>query len=151
MKIEVNTPSSGDYAWVVADRIRFLGSLPGSPIELLDIEVSPGSGTPPHTHEAAELLYVLEGELTVRQFGPELPPVVTQAGAGTALMIPSRVPHNYINESGKPVRMMVMLEDSMVAFFREIGAAEQPSGAPDFARIGAAMERHGIKALVSAA
>lgn len=151
MKMEVNTPANADYTWVIADKIRFLGGIPGSSIELLDIEVPQGSGTPPHTHEAAELMYILEGELTVRQFGPELPPVVTQAGPGTAVKIPSRVPHNYVNEGSKPVRMLVMLEASMVAFFRDVGSAERPTGAPDFARIGAAMERHGIEALASAA
>jgi quercetin dioxygenase-like cupin family protein len=150
MTIDVNTPSNADCRWVVADKVRFLGNLPDSPIELLDIQVPAGSGTPPHTHEAAELFYVLEGELTVRQFGPEIPPVVIHAGPGTSVKIPSRVPHNYVNESGKPVRMLVMLEASMVAFFRDIGASEPASGVPDFARIGAAMERHGIEALASA-
>ncbi|WP_437354283.1 cupin domain-containing protein, partial [Neorhizobium petrolearium] len=151
MIIDVNTPSNADCCWVVADKIRFLGSLPSSSVELLDIEVPAGSGTPPHTHEAAELFYLLEGELTIRQFGPEMPPVVIHAGPGTSVKIPSLVPHNYINESGKPVRMLVMLEASMVAFFRDIGTAEPASGAPDFARIGTAMERHGIEALASAA
>lgn len=151
MTIDVNTSADADCRWVVADKIRFLGSLPGSPVELLDIEVPAGSGTPPHTHKAAELFYVLEGELTVRQFGPEVPPVVIHAGPGTSVKIPSRVPHNYANESDKPVRMLVVLDASMVAFFRDIGTAEPTSGAPDFARIVAAMERHGIEALAGAA
>jgi quercetin dioxygenase-like cupin family protein len=150
MTIDVNTPSNADCCWVVADKVRFLGNLPGSSIELLDIEVPAGSGTPPHTHESAELFYVLEGELTVRQFGAAAPPVVIRAGAGTSVRIPSRVPHNYVNESAKPVRMMVMLEASMVAFFRDIGSAAPASGAPDLERIGAAMDRHGIEALASA-
>lgn len=151
MNIEVTNKDGADYLWVVADRIRFLGSVPGSDLQLLDIEVPPGSGTPPHTHEAAELLYVLEGELTVRQFGPGLPPQVFAAGPGTSISIPSRVPHNYVNESGKPVRMLVAVEPSMVAFFREIGSSEPPQGAPDFDKIGAAMARHGIEALAMAA
>ncbi|MFB2553615.1 cupin domain-containing protein [Ensifer soli] len=151
MTIDANPPSKADCRWVVADKIRFLGNLPGSSIELLDIEVPAGSGTPPHTHDSAELFYVLEGELTVRQFGSEMPPVVIHAGPGTSVRIPSRVPHNYVNESGNPVRMLVMLEASMVAFFRDIGSAEPAGGPPDFRRIGAAMERHGIEALASAA
>ncbi len=151
MTIEAKTPSDAEFRWVIADRIRFLGRLPGFPIELLDIEVPPGSGTPPHTHESAELFYVLDGELTVRQFGKGIPPVVIHAGPGTSVTIPSRVPHNYVNESGAPVRMLVVLETSMVAFFRDIGSAEPSTAAPDFARIGAAMQRHGIEALADAA
>ncbi len=151
MIIQVNNPSDADSGYVVADKIRFLGNIPGYPIELLDIEVPAGSGTPPHTHESAELFYVLEGELTVRQFGPEILPVVIHAGPGTSVRIPSRVAHNYVNESGSPVRMLVMLETSMVAFFRDIGSPEPAAGPPDFERIGAAMQRHGIQALAPAA
>lgn len=68
MTIDVNWPGQGDTLWVVADRIRFLGGLPGSPLHLLEVEVPPGSGTPPHRHPAAEMFYVVSGELTVRQF-----------------------------------------------------------------------------------
>jgi quercetin dioxygenase-like cupin family protein len=125
--------------------------VPGSAAELVDIEVPAGSGTPPHTHRSPELFYIQEGELTLREFGPALPPKVIRATAGTSVRIPSMVPHNYVNESGKPVRMLVMLEPSMIAFFREIGSVERPQGTPDFARIGAAMARHGIEALAMAA
>lgn len=151
MTIVANAPSNADCRWVIADKIRFLGSLPGFPIELLDIDVPAGSGTPPHTHESSELFYVLDGELTVRQFGQGTPPSVIHAGPGTTVTIPSGVPHNYVNESGAPVRMLVMLETSMVAFFRDIGSAEPTSAPPDFERIGAAMRRHGIEALPDAA
>ena len=151
MTIEANPPANADFRWVVADKIRFLGNLPGSSIELLDIEVPAGAGTPPHTHKSAELFYVLEGELTVRQFGSDIPPEVIHAGPGTSVRIPSRAPHNYVNESGKPVRMLVMLEASMVAFFRDIGSAKPANCMPDLARIAAAMERHGIEALAGAA
>ena len=36
MKIDVTTPRGGETLWVVADRIRFLGGIPGSNFELLD-------------------------------------------------------------------------------------------------------------------
>lgn len=151
MTLEVTTSANADYLWVVDDRVRFLGGVPGSDLELVDIEVPAGSGTPPHTHESPELFYVLEGELTVREFGAGAPPQVMRAGPGTSVRIPSMVPHNYVNESGKPVRMLVLLEPTMIAFFREIGSVERPQGGPDFARIGAAMQRHGIEALAMAA
>lgn len=119
-------------------------------MELLDTVLPPGSGTPPHTHESPELFYILEGELTVRQFHADQPPSVLCAGAGSSLKIPSRIPHNYLNEGDKPVRMLVMLEQSMTAFFRAIGTTEKQN-APDFAGIEAAMQRHGVHALAVAA
>jgi quercetin dioxygenase-like cupin family protein len=151
MNIEMTTANNAEYLWVVADRIRFLGGVPGSDLELLDIEVPPGSGTPPHIHESPELFYILEGDLTVRQFGAGLLQQVSKAGPGTSVRVPSRVPHNYSNESDKPIRMLVMLAPSMIAFFRDIGSVDRPQGTPDFARIGAAMDRHGIEALAMAA
>ena len=145
MSLDVTTDSTAEYLWVMADRIRFLGGVPGSDLELIDIEVAPGSGTPPHLHDSPELFYILEGEMTVRQFEAGLLPRVVKAGAGTSVRVPSRVPHNYANESDRPARMLVMLASSMIAFFRDIGSTERPQGAPDFAGIGAAMDRHGIE------
>ena len=151
MKVDVNRPEGGDALWVVADRIRFLGGLPGSELELLEVEVPSGSGTPPHSHAAAEMFYIVEGELTVRQFpGGTEPPAVITAGPGVTVRIASGVPHNYANESGRAVKMVVLIEPAMIAFFRDIGTTERQDQ-PDFARIGAAMERHGIDVLNMAA
>ncbi|APO73581.1 cupin 2 domain-containing protein [Rhizobium etli 8C-3] len=150
MEIEVNSPDSGETLWVVADRIRFLGGLFGSDLELIEVEVPPGSGTPPHTHASPEMFYVVEGELTVRHFAPGGSPKATVAGPGTSIRVEPMAPHNYSNDSQAPVRMLVLVERSMIAFFRDIGTSE-PQAQPDFARIGAAMQRHNIDALTMAA
>lgn len=44
MKTDVMRPESGDSLWVVADRIRFLGGLPGLDLELVEVEVPAGPG-----------------------------------------------------------------------------------------------------------
>ena len=146
MSMKVTTPQEGEARWVVADHIRFLGGFAGANVELVEVEIPPGSGTPPHSHASPELFYVLDGEVTIRHFAAGKPPVTVPARAGTSVSIDGNVPHNYMNESGKPARMLVLVEPSMTAFFREIGTAA-PQGEPDFARIGAAMQRHGIEAL----
>jgi quercetin dioxygenase-like cupin family protein len=144
MRIEVNTSTNGDALFVVGDRIRFLGGLPGSDLELVEVDVPSGSGTPPHSHTSAELFYVVAGNLTVRTFSDAgQPPAVAVAGPGDAITIASGVPHNYVNESAKPVKMLVLLERSMVAFFRDVGTSDRQTE-PDFAKLGAAMEKHGI-------
>ncbi|TGP18164.1 MULTISPECIES: cupin domain-containing protein [unclassified Mesorhizobium] len=150
MNFNVTTPEAAQTLWVVADRIRLLGGIADSSLELIEVEVPPGSGTPPHSHASPELFYVLEGTLTVRHFGAGGSPEVTVAGPGTSVRIGPRAPHNYSNDSGRPVRMLVLVEPSMIAFFRDIGTVE-PQAQPDFARIGAAMQRHGIEALPAAA
>ncbi|RWM06359.1 MAG: cupin domain-containing protein [Mesorhizobium sp.] len=150
MTFNVITPEAAQTLWVVADRIRLLGGIADSSLELIEVEVPPGSGTPPHSHASPELFYVLEGALAVRHFGAGGPPEVTVAGPGTSVRIGPKAPHNYSNDSDRPVRMLVLVEPSMIAFFRDIGTVE-PQAQPDFARIGAAMQRHGIEALPVAA
>lgn len=150
MEFDVTTPENGETLWVVADRIRFLGGIAGSGLELIEVEIPPGSGTPPHTHASPEMFYVTEGEVTVRRFAAGGPPEVAVAGPHAAIHIGSMVPHNYSNDSGRPARMLVLLEPSMIAFFRDIGTRE-PQAQPDFARIASAMQRHGIEMLTIAA
>lgn len=150
MNFDVIPANGGETLWVVADRIRFLGGLPGSNLELLDIEVPAASGTPPHIHASSEMFFILEGELTVRDFGAGGAPQVVLAGPRTAVRIPAMAPHNYSNDSGRPVRMLVLIDKSMIGFFRDIGTVE-PQAEPDFAKIGAAMQRHGIEPITRAA
>jgi quercetin dioxygenase-like cupin family protein len=150
MQIDVNIPNNGEILWVVADRVRFLGGLPGSNLELIEVEVPPGSGTPPHTHASPEMFYVLDGELTVHHFPAGGPPKATVAGPGTTIRIEPMAAHNYSNDSRGPVRMLVLIERSMITFFRDIGTVE-PQAELDFAQIGAAMQRHGIEVLSMAA
>ncbi len=140
----------GDALWVVGDRIRFLGGLPGTGAELVEVEVPAGSGTPPHRHASAELFHVVSGTLTVRLFPEGAPPAAVTAGPGGTVTVPSGVAHQYANESGGPVRMVVLLEPSMIAFFRDAGTGERQEP-PDFARLGAAMERHGVTLMATAA
>nr|WP_281720917.1 hypothetical protein [Nitrosomonas nitrosa] len=60
-----------------------------------------------------------------------------------AVRIAPHAPHNYSNVGAVPAKMVMLLEPSMIAFSREVGSSErQPQ--PDLARLGAAMERHGI-------
>jgi len=146
MSMHVTTTLDGETRWVVADRIRFLGSPAGAKLELIEVEIPPGSGTPPHSHASPELFYVIEGEVTFRHFEAGKPPASVLAVAGTSVRLDGYAPHNYSNDSGRSARMLALVEPEMTAFFREIGTAE-PQAAPDFARIGAAMQRHGIQAL----
>jgi quercetin dioxygenase-like cupin family protein len=145
MTVTMTTPQTAETLWVVQDRLRFYGGIEGSPLQLIEVEVPPGSGTPPHTHASPEVFWVLEGEVTFRHFGPDGVRTMT-GGAGTSVRVDGLEPHNYANEGAAPARMLVLLEPQMTAFFRDIGRPNPPAAgaAPDFAAIGAAMARHGI-------
>ena len=74
MSIQVTSAQDGETRWVVADRIRFLGGPAGANLELVEVEIPPGSGTPPHSHASPELFYILDGEITIRHFAAGKPP-----------------------------------------------------------------------------
>jgi quercetin dioxygenase-like cupin family protein len=145
MTITITPRERIETCWVVTDRLRFLGQLPGTSVHLIEVEAPPASGTPPHTHASPELFLVTEGTLTLRSFGPD-GGATFRLNPGESAAIGSMEPHNYANESDRPVRFLAMVDDTMIAFFRELGkdAPLAPGAVPDFASIAAAMARHGI-------
>ncbi len=148
--VAVTRPEEAPALWVVRDRIRFMGGVAGTDFSVLEIEVPPGSGTPPHRHDSPETFRVLSGELTFGIFG-EGAPTVTAEGPGAVVTVPSQVPHNYQNNSGAPAKMLAVVDQSMVDFFRDLGHTETPpAGPPSEAEIGQVLEacaRHGITLL----
>lgn len=145
MTITITPRERIETYWVVADQLRFLGQLPGTDTWLIETEAPPGSGTPPHTHASPELFVVTKGRLTLRSFGPEGVKTI-QLGVGESAAIGSMEPHNYTNETSEPVHFLIVLDESMITFFREIGkdTPPAPGAEPDFAAIAGAMARHGI-------
>jgi quercetin dioxygenase-like cupin family protein len=148
--IRITHAAEAETRWVVRDRIRFMGEVEGTELHVVEVEVPPSSGTPPHVHASPEIFRVLEGEITFGLFEGG-PPRHVIAGAGTVVTVPSRVPHNYQNSGGVPARMLVVLERSMAEFFRAVGRVETPPAGPpsaeEIAAVIAACARHGITLL----
>ncbi len=148
--LSITTQTEAEAVWVVRDRIRFMGDLVGTELSVLEVEVPPGSGTPPHRHASPEIFRVLRGAITFGQFGDGAP-VLTTAHEGTVVTVPSEVPHNYQNTGATPAAMLVVVERSMTAFFRDLGRAEAPPAGPpseaEIAEVVAACARHGITML----
>jgi quercetin dioxygenase-like cupin family protein len=117
-----------------------------------EVSTTPGFGPPLHTHAYRELFYVLEGtyEFTVERDG-QLETIV--GAAGTSIAVPPHVPHTFKNASGAPARLLfVHLPAALEEFFEEFGVpVERPGEAPadlqppDFAAMGAALERNGVQ------
>lgn len=148
--ITITPPEAADTLWVVCDRIRFLGEIPGTTLALVEVEVPPGSGTPPHTHASPEVFRVLSGEVTFGLFA-STPPREVVAGPGTVVTVPGGAPHNYRNAGRQPATVLVVLDHSMVAFFRDLGRREPPPDLPpsetELAAVLAACARHHISLL----
>lgn len=148
--IGLTTPDAAEAVWVVRDRISFMGEISGQGLAVVDVEVPPGSGSPPHRHASIEIFRVSEGEITFGVFGSGPPQQIT-ARPGDIVTVPSQAAHNYVNQSGARARMTVVLEQQMTAFFRDLGRREAPAPGPpneaEIAEIMATCDRHGIEVL----
>lgn len=144
------TSENAEALWVVRDKVRFMGDVDGRDLCVLEVMVPPGSGTPPHMHESAEIFRVLDGEITFGLFDT-VPPRQIVAGAGSVVTIGSGEAHNYMNSGNGPAEMLVVVDTSMKQFFKDIGRTEPPEQGPPSAaeieEVQRACARHGISML----
>jgi quercetin dioxygenase-like cupin family protein len=120
-----------------------------------EVSTTPGFGPPLHSHEYRELFYVLEGEYEFTiQRGDQLETV--RGGTGTAVAIPPNVPHTFKNATDEQARLLFVHQPAALEeFFEEFGVAIPATGQvpddlepPDFAAMGAALERNGVHVMV---
>jgi quercetin dioxygenase-like cupin family protein len=117
---------------------------------------TPGFGPPLHSHAYRELFYVLEGayEFTVERNG-ELETIL--GTPGTTVAVPPEVPHTFKNAGEELGRLLFVHQPAgLESFFEEFGGpvehvGDMPAAAepPDFAAMGAALERNGVHVLAA--
>ena len=146
----VHAGREGRSFWVMGDRVTVLAHLEEPDLHVVDVEVPPGGGVPPHRHASAEIMRVLDG---VVDFAVETEKGFSEvrAGAGDVFTVPADAPHGYRNPGPGPARLMCILDGRMVRFFQDAGSPEAPPpGPPDageIARIMGIAARHGIRLL----
>ena len=127
--------------WMVGDRYTVMLSAEetGGAFALLDFEVSPGCGSPPHTHTREdESFRILEGEVEFH-IGAEM----IVARPGDVVFGPRGVPHWFHNATGAVARMMcIVTPGGLEGFFLAAGvpatdlSRTPPAPGPeDFARL----------------
>jgi mannose-6-phosphate isomerase-like protein (cupin superfamily) len=114
----------------------------------------PNTGVPPHIqHLEDEAFIVLEGRYTF-QVGDE----TLQCGPGEVIYVPRGVPHAFENSGTGPARLLILQAPGGIheQYFAEawepiedLSHLPAEGGPPDFGKIKAAAERHGIE-MVSA-
>jgi len=86
---------------------------------LVEMQIPPGGGPPPHRHDFEETFSVLEGELEATFRGAK-----QLVRAGETIHIPANAPHQFRNASSQPVRMLCICAPSgQEEFFRQIGVS----------------------------
>lgn len=100
-------------------------------LSVVEHPVRPGSLAPPHTHaDEDELSYVIDGV-----FGMRVGDTVVEAGPGTYVFKPRRVPHTFWNAGPGPARLLeIIFPAGFERYFVEMAALLQEHG-PDFDRI----------------
>lgn len=148
----VHTAAATNTFWVLGDQVSIRGNLEGTPLNIVDVMVPPGSGTPPHFHASAEIFRILEGSVRIWRM-VDGKPDETDAKAGDVVTIAANAPHGYQNVSGAPARMMAIVDDQMLGFFLAAASTDAPSGPPTADAIGRIMSltaSHGISMLDAA-
>ncbi len=104
---------------------------------LAEHPIPPGYFVPPHRHaDDEEMLYVMEGELTLIAEAGE-----SRAGAGSCLHFAPGHLHGFRNDSGVPVKLLVIAQPGVQAaeMFRHFDRAAKagPLAPPDVMAIAA--------------
>jgi quercetin dioxygenase-like cupin family protein len=127
--------------------VRVASSASGGSAAVLEHSLEPGCvAMPLHRHQAAEVLHVLAGALTV-QVGNE----VRQAGAGTSVVVPCGIWHTFwagLNEP-RPARFLaVVAPGGMDEYYLDVAThvpAPETRRGPDIDAVLAASARHGVE------
>jgi len=134
-----------DRLWVVGDllTIKATGEQTNGAYATFEIAVSPGNGTPPHTHaNEDESFYILQGELEFLVEGRNF-----VAAAGSLVHAPKRIQHGYRNASAKPAKILVWaIPAGLENFFLEVGdpASDATPPPPNFEKILAIAPKYGL-------
>jgi quercetin dioxygenase-like cupin family protein len=145
------TPEAQQAVWFMGAliRIRVGGSASGGTLAVLQHRGERGYSSPLHRHEADEETFlVLEGELRVDVDGQS-----RTAGAGTAAVLPRKLPHAFVVTSPRAVFLTIHTPAGFDQFTLAAGAAahatDPPSAdlPPDPAALAAMASRYGIEIL----
>jgi quercetin dioxygenase-like cupin family protein len=121
--------------------VRATAASTGGAFSLFETIVPPGGGPPPHVHSREdESFYVVEGAFEFR-FGGE----VRTLGPDDFVFAPRDVPHAFRNIGASPGKLVIFIQpggfEAFIAEFAEL----PPDAPPDFARMTAIAERHGLR------
>lgn len=129
---------------------------------VFEAEVAPGFDVGAHLHHnAEELFYILDGDLDLLAFEPQVRTAgdwrgwesaagsrVMRGGPGSAMFVPAGCPHAFGNPGSVPARMLFLVSPpGHERYLEEIGKLIGQGGPPDPAVIGEIRARYDIQQL----
>jgi quercetin dioxygenase-like cupin family protein len=146
-QIVVRHPGEGTAFWMLGGlyEVKAATDETGGAMTVMEFTIPAGSGPPPHTHDGAEAIYVLDGRLRFKIDGQAV-----EAGPGSFAYYPAGTTETF--EPLEEVRVLVFYGvGGMDEFFAEAGEPAErreippPSDTPpDLERIAALGEAHGL-------
>jgi mannose-6-phosphate isomerase-like protein (cupin superfamily) len=142
--------SESDARWMLGGlyEIKVSSDETGGAMTAIEFTIPANAGPPPHVHNCAELMYVLEGRARFHADGETF-----EAGPGSIVHFPEGTEETFEPIGETPLRMLgVYAPGGIDRFFKEAGepaqrrevppASEAP---PDLERLGAIAEKHGLE------
>ncbi len=145
-----DTAAQAKPPFVLGDHVQRQARLEGTWLNIFDVTVPAGGGTPLHSHASPEVFRIIEGTLTVQQM-TDAGVVETRAQAGDIISIPGNVPHGYRNEGSEAVVFSAIIDKDMATYFEvaDIGADAETTPDREAEQFAVAAKAHGIRILAS--
>jgi len=124
--------------------IKLSGAQTGGAYALLHVSLRPKQPLPPlHRHDFDEVLYVLDGALTVRMADG-----TARAEVGTTVFVPRGAAHTIGTPDDSPARFIAMVAPAgFEHFFTDLAALVAASDEVDPAAAAALTQRYGVEIL----
>ena len=152
-KTAVRQAGESDALWMLGGlyEIKLSSDDTGGAMSVIEFTIPEGNGPPPHVHNCAEAIYVLEGNVRFHADGQSF-----EAGPGTIVHFPEGTEETF-EPIGEVKLLAIYAPGGMDRFFKEAAEPAQrrevppPSDSPrDLERLGAIAERHGLELRVPA-
>ena len=134
--------------FVLGDHVQRQARLEGTWLNIFDVTVAAGGGTPLHSHASPEVFRILEGTLTVQRM-TDAGIVETEAQAGDIISIPGNVPHGYRNSSPEAVVFAAVIDKDMATYFEVADIGSESETKAEAEHFVDAAEAHGIHILAA--
>ncbi len=149
--VKAPAQASAKVFFVLGDRIERRARLQGAWLNIFDITVPTGNGTPLHRHASPEVFRIIEGRLTIRR-ATENGIEELEATAGDIVHIEANQAHAYSNPGPEAAIFSAIVDSEMAEFLETAGSQEAPKATPStetMERMRAAANAHGITILAA--
>lgn len=136
--------------FVLGDHVQRQARLEGTWLNVFDVTVPAGGGTPLHSHASPEVFRIIEGTLAVQQM-TDAGLAETEAQAGDIISIAGNVPHGYSNAGPDAVVFAAIIDNEMAAYFEvaDIGPDSGSAADDNAEHFVVAANAHGIRILAA--